>query len=152
MPRTFAFIPCTKSKAERSCSARDMYWPSAGFRGAWQVAHQWGCQQLLIFSAKHGVLLPDEVIEPYDATLIGAGRLARERWAATVILQLGLAGEAPLIKAGDLVLSFLPRDYGEILHRVLRESGVEVDEPLQGKRPGERLAWFKQQLQQVPGQ
>lgn len=145
---TWALIPCSKTKADRTCSAREMYWPSQQFKSAWKVAEVMRAR-VLIFSAKYGPLWPEQMIEPYDVTLSGARLLVRERWAADVIMKLGLAvpdDHLATIKPGDRVVSFLPQAYGEILHRVLRENGVEVAEPLKGLGQGKRLSWFKVQL------
>ena len=57
---------------------------------------------------------------------------------------------APVIRPGDLAVSFLPRPYGEILHRVFKENGVNGQEPLRGLGQGKRLAWFARKLKGVP--
>lgn len=146
---TWALIPCSKSKQTYPCPARVMYQPSQQFRGAYQVAEQLGAQ-VLILSAKYGVLRPEQVIEPYDVTLIGTDRMVKERWAADVIQQLRLvypSDPGAVIKPGDKVVSFLSKPYGDILHQVLRENGVTVEDPLKGLSQGARLQWFKERMQ-----
>lgn len=77
------------------------------------VAEGWG-MPFSILSAKHGLLDPDEIIEPYDLTLKGASKLLKMEWAQKVDKQIRgaidpqkrlvvLAGDdyyAPLLDAG----------------------------------------------------
>lgn len=139
---TWALIPCSMSKQKFACAVREMYRPSAQFRGAWEAAERNG-QQILILSAKHGLLHPDAVIEPYDETLAGATRRRRHEWTMNLFY-----GPAPritdVIQPGDHVVSYLGADYSQFLVPWLRQSGVTVEEPLKGLSQGARLKWFKE--------
>lgn len=134
---TWALISCAKKKAKVACEARFMYQPSPMFRGAMLVAGAAG-QRPLILSAKYGLLQPDQLIEPYDETLIGKSVKDREEWARQVLQELGRH-----ILPGDSVVSYLGRLYGEFIIPEIRQLGITVAEPLAGLGQGKRLKWFK---------
>lgn len=135
----YALIPCTKSKADHPCSAREMYWPSAMFRGAWRVA-EGNEQQPLILSAKYGLLRPGHSIAPYDETLIGKRKSERDRWAQDVLASF-MHG---YLHQGDVIVSYLGAVYAETIVPALRRWGYTVEEPLKGMGQGKRLKWFKE--------
>lgn len=136
--KTWALIPCSKTKATVPCAAINMYWRSALFRGAAQSAEAKG-QAVLILSAKHGVLRPDTEIEPYDVTLIGMPVAQRKAWAGAV-----LRGLLTMLTPGDEVVSYLGEQYAEFVLPALRGT-FRVSEPLKGMSQGKRLAWFKRE-------
>lgn len=100
-----ALISCGSEKRTEAAPARDLY-VGPLFRAArrWVELHgevypAWG-----IISARHGLLLPDQVVEPYDASLAGMSEEARVMWAAstadmirrqwgTEVIYTALAGE-----------------------------------------------------------
>jgi hypothetical protein len=65
-------ISCSKTKSHHRERARDMY-ISPLYRKSVAVAEGWK-MPFSILSAKHGLLSPDEAIEPYDLTLKGASK------------------------------------------------------------------------------
>lgn len=138
---TWALIPCTKNKQDYPCTAREMYRPSALFRGAWEVATG-NEEQILILSAKYGMLRPGDRIEPYDETLSGAPRKRKHEWAFNLF-----HGPEPRItdwiRPGDTVVSYLGADYAVFLLPWLESRGVTVKQPLKGMSQGKRLQWFK---------
>jgi hypothetical protein len=107
-----ALISCSKSKGGHRDIARNMY-VSPLYRKSVMVAEGWGLS-FSILSAKHGLLAPDEMIEPYDLTLKGASKQFKSEWAHKVDQQIRssihrekqliiLAGDdyyAPLTEAG----------------------------------------------------
>ena len=64
-----------------------MYHPSVLFRKAYNYAKT-NYDQVAILSAKHGLLLPNEEIDPYELTLKTMGRKGKKRWAERVYGQL----------------------------------------------------------------
>lgn len=82
--RPVGIVACCKSKLGHAAPAKDLY-TGALFRLSveWLLPRTDGWA---ILSALHGVLLPDTVVEPYEKTLVGAGRRAIKEWNA-------LAGE-----------------------------------------------------------
>ena len=83
-----ALIGCGKQKAERTCAASEMY-RSALFRAAWRWASL-HCDQVFILSAKHGLLEPTTIIEPYDEAL-PRDLAGREAWGMRVGAQIDKA-------------------------------------------------------------
>lgn len=146
-------IACGKSKLPHAAPARDLYTGSL-FRAAREHAEATG-SAWFIASAKHGLIPPHAVIEPYDQRL-GKGAAARfvrdtsiDAWRDRVAKQLA----AELKELGDLDgVSFeilAGADYvapiREAISRALSggSTAVEVRDPLKGKQVGERLAWLK---------
>lgn len=156
---TWALISCAKTKADHPCTAREMYWPSAFFRGAWRVAEKQG-QRPLILSAKYGLLLPETVIEPYDQTLqipLNLPASVRKHWTDVLHPEWKNRVIAPLIanhvSRGDTVVTYMGGLYNALILSELRgfegpdtdgAPGITIKEPLKGLGQGKRLAWFKQ--------
>jgi len=144
-------ISCGKSKRDAASPARDLY-TGGLFRAARAHAealgHPWA-----ILSARHGLVLPDQVIEPYEQRL-SADRA--EIWAGLVSAQsqtwagmLGLRCRGP--EAGNRCRIWdaatweihAGRDYTDPLMGRLTRSQWTVEAPLAGLQVGERLAWYK---------
>src|SRR5882757_4303000 len=81
-----ALISCSKSKGGHRDLARNMY-VSPLFRKSVLVAEAWNLP-VSILSAKHGLLSPNELIEPYDLTLKGASKQFKLEWARKVDEQI----------------------------------------------------------------
>jgi hypothetical protein len=80
----------------------------------------------LILSTKHGVVRPEQIIEPYEQTLIGISRAKRRRWAEMVHRQLRVVREYQVAKT---ILWLAGEDYrGELLPLV----ETECDVPMEG--------------------
>ena len=105
------------------------------------------CDRWFILSAKHGLLDPDEVVEPYDVALKDASTLQRRAWSDSVLdalqAKLGeLKGVHVEIHAGSPY-----RDFG--LVDGLRVQGAEVENPTQGLSQGGQLAFYKAASERV---
>ena len=61
--------------------------PSALFRKAFEYSRR-HYDSVAILSAKFGLLLPDEEIEPYELTLNTMGKSQRKKWSVRVLNQL----------------------------------------------------------------
>lgn len=92
-----------------------------------------------IMSARHFLLSPGDVIEPYDQTLSRMSAPERREWAARVLAQL-----MPLVSAGDRVVMLAGRLYREGLVGPLEAAGVTVEVPMEGLEIGEQLRWLNQ--------
>jgi len=79
-------IACCKEKLDHAAPAEELY-KSQLFKASKQwitkKVDEWG-----ILSAEHGLVLPDQVIEPYDRALSTLTRLQKERWCDYVHEQL----------------------------------------------------------------
>lgn len=126
--RTVVLIGCCKEKGEAPAPARELY-RSDLFRKSLSVAEKMG-DQVLILSAEHGVVHPDQVLAPYDTTLrsFDPARLAewKERVAAQLAEATGGARVRLVLLAGELY-----------------RPAVEVETPLAGMGIGARLGWLK---------
>lgn len=84
---SIALVACTKKKQDIACAAGELYMPSQRFRAARAYAERFA-DRYLILSAKHGLLGPATVIEPYEETLKGASVAVKRKWAAMVAHQM----------------------------------------------------------------
>ena len=80
-------ISCTKSKQTYPCPAAEMYQPSNLFTKAYTYATK-RYDHVCILSAKYGLLLPEDQIEPYNLTLKNTGVQARRDWTRRVLAQI----------------------------------------------------------------
>ena len=80
----------------------------------------------------------DQIIAPYDVTLMGAGRKQRRIWDNKVLQQL-----VSCLETDSHIVLLAGRDYSEFVAGPLRRMGHVVDEPLAGLRQGEQLARFR---------
>lgn len=79
-------VSCGKRKSIFPCQARDMY-NSARFQKMKSIAENYG-QQWFIMSAKHGLLSPDTLIEPYDKCLTDCSAEYQYNWAKNMVERL----------------------------------------------------------------
>lgn len=132
-------VGCVKKKRDGPAPAAELY-ISDLFRGRRQVVEQ-TCDRWFILSAKHGLVAPDTVIEPYDVAMSQLGRARRRAWSSDVLQALhrelgGLAGHVFEIHAGA--------DYIEFgLQTGLEVAGGRVERPLQGIVIGHQLSWYQ---------
>lgn len=100
-------VPCGRAKAHRPAPARQLY-TSAHFRfvlaGVERTAGlAGGPVEVRVLSALHGLVNPDDVLEPYDLTMADPGSIDAERLGAQLAaLAHGAAME---------VDAYLPRIY-----------------------------------------
>lgn len=81
-------IACCKQKLDHAAPAQDLY-TSPFFRLSKQwITYGHRCEEWGILSAKHGLVLPDQVVEPYDACLSDFSKEKKDRWASMVHAQL----------------------------------------------------------------
>lgn len=132
-------VGCGGSKRPHAAPARDLY-TSTLFRKSAAYAETLG--PWFIASAKHGLLHPDTVIEPYDVRL-GSGRGAPpiHAWAE------GLTAALLAAQPGLQRLTVLAGEtYVAPIRWHLRRTTVEVCDPLHGLGIGQRLAWLTDAL------
>ena len=132
-------VGCVKQKLDRPAPAQDLY-TSALFRKERAYAEASGAAWFVL-SAKHGLVAPEAVLEPYDLGLSKTPRQYRRAWGARVIDQLKdqvgpLDGKVIEVHAGAA--------YCEPIRDQLRAAGAQVVEPLFGLTMGQRLAWYRE--------
>jgi hypothetical protein len=129
-------VGCVKSKQAHAARAKDLY-TSPLFRGRRSFVERTR-DPWFILSAKHGLVDPEAVIEPYDVTLTAASTTERRRWSQMVLASL----EATVAGSTDLTVEFHAgaayRDFG--LVEGLARRGAKVVVPAAGMTQGEQLA------------
>ena len=115
-----------------------MYSDSQLFRRAYAYATR-SYDQVAILSAKHGHLLPNDWIEPYDLTLKNLTKKQRMMWAERVVKQM--REKLNLDSLRD-VYFHCGKSYREFLIPKLETYGIACHVPLRGLRYGEQLAWY----------
>jgi hypothetical protein len=79
-------VGCVKGKGPTAAPAGELY-TSPLFVGRRRFV-EGSCDRWFILSALHGLIDPNEVIEPYDASLVSAGVAERRAWAERVLASL----------------------------------------------------------------
>lgn len=130
-----ALVSCVKSKRAAASPARELY-TSQLFRGlrAYAEAH---ADAWYILSAEHGVLHPDDVIDPYEKTLNTVPKRDRVAWAGRVQTQL-----LEILPPGADVILLAGSRYREGIEFFLRQHGFSVSTPMEGLGFGKQLQWL----------
>jgi hypothetical protein len=136
--KTLGLISCTKSKRGYRCPAREMYQTSDLFRKAYNYAIK-NYDYVAILSAKYGLLLPDEEIEPYELTLKSMGAVEQKKWAENVFAQL--KSKLPLDEISN-VFFHTGLAYRKYLTKLLEEKGILCTVPIEGLSLGQQKAWY----------
>lgn len=142
-----ALVGCASQKLGRPAPARDLY-VSDLFRKASAyaeaVADDW-----FVLSAKHGLVKPDEVLEPYD-TKLGSSKTGPviHAWAERVADQLEVELALRGLPFADVELVLLAgAHYGTFVYHLHYPLADNVTEPLKGLGIGQRKSWLKAQLE-----
>jgi len=127
---TVVLIACCGQKAETACAARDLY-RSQLFKKSVAYAERRGLAWAIL-SAEHGVVMPDDVVAPYDVTLTTMSGAGRRSWAAETHAALCLAfpGARYVVLAGKHYRAAVP----------VGHSQPEV--PMAGMGIGEQLGFL----------
>ena len=138
--KTLGLISCTKSKRNYPCKASEMYQASDLFRKAYSYATK-NYDLVAILSAKYGLLLPDDKIEPYELTLNAMSFKQRKDWAEMVFRQMRTR-----LKLIDFnrVFFHAGKKYREHLIPRLENMGIQCEIPLEGIGIGKQKAWYKE--------
>lgn len=150
-------VGCSSSKLATEAPARELY-TSTLFKASRAYAEARG-GPWAILSAKHGLVLPETYLAPYDYSFKSlraeAGRAPKvarsvkgavEDWGRTVQRELvrRWPGARFIFLAGADYAACLPTFSGSILDgRPARSAPIESVEPLRGMGIGERVAWLK---------
>lgn len=141
--RTVHLVACVGEKQPVGAEAQNLY-QSTWFRYARNYVGMHG-EEWAILSAKHGLLMPDTVVEPYDTTLNNMKVAERRGWAEKVHKQISDTYPVPtrfVVLAG--------RKYRDELIRKLHADGHVCEVPMQGLAIGKQLQWMKQRTQRQP--
>lgn len=136
MSRPVVLIACCGQKAETACAARDLY-RSQLFRKSVAYAERRGLPWAIL-SAEHGLVMPDDVIAPYDVTLTMMCRAVRYAWAHETRAQL--VGRFP----GARFVVLAGKHYRAALN------GMRCEVPMMGMGIGEQLGFLTRDASTVP--
>lgn len=125
-------VSCGSAKRSTPCAAKDLY-TSGLFMLSRRVAEKFGVAWGIL-SAKHGLVMPQTVLAPYEQALQTMTKDERAAWVATTRAQIiaKWPGAEFLILAGPL--------YEAVVE------GLPHKAPLSGLPIGKRLARLKQLL------
>jgi hypothetical protein len=132
-------VGCVKSKRASATHAADLY-TSALFLGRRRWV-QVTCSRWFILSAKHGLVDPDTLLEPYDETLNDKGLVLRRNWTRMVLDQL--RSEFDDLSHFDFEIHAGASYVAHGLRSGLLAEGCEVILPAEGLRQGEQLALYR---------
>lgn len=133
---TIALVACGSKKTAHATTAADIYL-STLFKSAKNFAEAFA-SNWYILSAKHGVIQPLEIIEPYDETLNDMDITQKNIWGEAVIQQLTKFVQAPAeiwLMAG--------KSYREPIEHKLIQMGYSVHSPLSGLGIGQQVSWLQ---------
>lgn len=139
-PARIILIGCGKTKRTVSCSAADMYEGSL-FRARLAHARRSGCPWWII-SAKHGLLSPSTVIEPYDVSIESLAAIDRIAWPVGVVQQLLSQLSDDFEPRRCVVEIHAGASYADGLSSVLAAVSINVAMPLKGLGIGEQMQWY----------
>lgn len=133
-------VGCVKSKRVVPAKAADIY-VSALFRGRRAYVEE-TCDRWFILSAKHGLVLPNQTLQPYDLAMSSLSVQQRRAWSADVIRDLHR--QIPNMRAVtfEIHVGAPYRDYG--LVNAIDGAGGRVENPTLGMSQGRQLQFYAQ--------
>jgi len=129
-------VACTSRKAAQPTKAELLY-KSPLFFGARQYAQE-RCSRWFILSAKHGLVLPDQHLAPYDEALHGLKPAERQAWANRVLNRF-----LPLVPTSSHVVFLAGDPYRDPLSDLLGQAGYQASAPLSALGIGSQVAWLQ---------
>ncbi|MFW6116992.1 MAG: DUF6884 domain-containing protein [Thermoproteota archaeon] len=138
--KSLGLVSCTKSKKNHPCRASEMYSPSDLFSKAYSYAQK-NYDSVAILSAKYGLLLPEDEIEPYDLTLNTMSAKERREWADRVFKQMK---NRLNLEEFDTIYFHAGKKYRQYLILKLKKIGLRCEVPLAHLGIGKQKAWYKQ--------
>ncbi len=134
-------VACAKTKAVHPAPAKALY-RSEWFRRARAYVEARG-GPWFILSAEHGLLDPDDVVAPYEATLLGTPPADRRAWALRVHRSLFARRLTPGFGRSVVFLAGAAyREHLEPWLSVQASAGASVETPMRGLGLGQQLAWL----------
>lgn len=137
--RDLVLVGCVKTKRDVGALAKDLY-TSDYFVKMRTYAEATGLRWFIL-SAEHGLISPDEWLEPYERYLPETSRDYRRAWGQKVAAQLehavgSLDGLFVDVHAGAA--------YIDSVEDALQQRGAQVIDQLKGLSFGRRLSWYLQ--------
>jgi hypothetical protein len=136
--RRVALISCSDEKLEYAAPAKELYCSQLFQMTRRYVEKKYDLW--LILSGEHNVLLPDEVVAPYNRRA-PSNLFGKLGWGIRTGLKLDR-----LLPEPCHIDIFAGADYVDAVIRDLQDAGHAVNAPMAGLQVGERLNWLKRQL------
>lgn len=133
-------VGCVKSKRASGAPAKDLY-TSNYFAKMRAYAENTG-EPWYILSAEHGLVAPDEWLEPYDCYLAKTGPAYQADWGQKVARQLEQA-VGPL--QGRIFDIHAGSTYVKAVDAAMSPLGAVIIDQLRGLSIGQRLSWYLHQ-------
>jgi hypothetical protein len=128
-------VSCVAMKRLEPVPAKDLY-TSPWFTKARAYAEKQRCPWYIL-SAEHGLVQPAQILAPYERTLNTMSVADRRHWAQRVLGQLAKLEPQP-----TRVVFLAGVRYREFLLGSLKDRGIQVEVPMQGKSIGRQLQWL----------
>jgi hypothetical protein len=139
MSRRVGLVGCVKEKSAQPRRARELYL-STLFRGRRAYVEQ-SCDEWWILSAKHGLVHPDEMLDPYDVTLKNQASVKRRAWSRSVLEAIDTRVRPTRNDVFEIHAGAEYREFGLI--EGLAERGCDVLVPTQGLGIGKQLQFYQ---------
>lgn len=138
---TICLVACTSKKALYPTVAKDLY-RSPLFEGAKNFAEK-RCDSWFIISAKHGLLLPDDNMVPYDESLTQVTESDRLAWAEKVHTQI-----SKLIKSPAKIIFLAGDKYRSYLQKFFEQDGHITKAPMSELGIGRQVEWLQKLIKE----
>jgi len=133
---TVCLVACTSRKSDQPAAAEFIY-RSPLFSAARSYAEK-RADQWFILSAKHGLLSPNDVIEPYNESLLSQSDVQRQEWAERVDHAFDVR-----VPAGGRVIFLAGSAYRSHLAPKFQSEGRETVAPMSALGIGSQVAWLQ---------
>jgi hypothetical protein len=137
-------LSCTKSKKDHPTEAQDLYSASPMFQKTLEYGEALHPDKMFILSAKHHLVPLTKKLSPYDKTLKEMSKDEKEKWGEEVYKQMKQHGINP---EKDHFIMLTGSEYMKPLLKYIPENNIE--QPMEGKRFGERLSWLNSQVKKI---
>lgn len=141
MKKTIALIACGKNKLPHAALAKELYIGEL-FKKARKYSENVH-SSYYILSALHGLVDPNECLEPYNYTLNDLSKSEVVNWSNKVHHQLQQV--ISVDEVSDIYI-YAGKNYRNHLVPLLLADGYKISLPLEGLGIGEQLSWFKSKL------
>lgn len=133
---TVCLVACTSRKGDQPAPAEFIY-RSPLFSAARSYAEK-RADQWFILSAKHGLLSPNDVIDPYNESLMSQSDSQRQKWARRV--HKAFTARVPTV---GRVIFLAGSAYRSHLAPRFEEEGRETSAPMSTLGIGSQVAWLQ---------
>jgi len=137
-------LSCTKSKTPYPAPAQELYSASPMFQKTLEYGKTLKPDKMFILSAKHHLVPLNKELKPYDLTLKDFNKEEKEKWGEETYKQMKQKG---LNLERDKFIFLAGNEYIKPLLKYIPESNIE--NPMGGRRFGERLKWLNKQLDKL---